>query len=252
MHKILFIGKLDQTEEVLYKGMCREYQIQFCTEVSKTMQNMIRIVKPDMLLLNMNDECEISDRDFENLITMYTHLPILFLADKEICDRYEMFCKKENVYTVYRPILANNVKAKCDTILNLNRSLLQEQQNNEEQKKSILVVDDGAITLRSVKALLDSKYNVSVATSGEMAFKKMKKELPDLVLLDYEMPGWNGKETLEKIREDEDMKNVPVIFLTGMADKQYIAEVLQLNPMGYILKPPNKEKLFEAIENALR
>ena len=48
------------------------------------------------------------------------------------------------------------------------------------------------------------------------------------------------------------MKNVPVIFLTGMADKQYIAEVLQLNPMGYILKPPNKEKLFEAIENALR
>ena len=85
-----------------------------------------------------------------------------------------------------------------------------------------------------------------------MALKKLERELPDLILLDYEMPGLDGKETLEKIRADENMKNIPVIFLTGVADRQNIANVLHLNPMGYILKPPSQDKLFEAIEGALK
>ncbi len=251
MQKILFLGKLDQTMEILYKNMCREYQIQFCTEISKTMQNMIRIVKPDMLLLNISEKNELTKKDFEILTTMYMHIPLLCLADKELFYEYEEFIKNENVYCVHRPVLADNVKAKCDVILKKCENTNPEDEEEAVQRKSILVVDDGAITLRSVKALLDSRYEVSVATSGEKALKRMEKSLPDLVLLDYEMPGLNGKETLERIRADENMKDVPVIFLTGVADKQYIADVLQLNPMGYILKPPDKEKLFETIENAL-
>ena len=66
------------------------------------------------------------------------------------------------------------------------------------------------------------------------------------------MPGLDGKETLEKIRADERTKDIPVIFLTGVADKQNIANVLHLNPKGYILKPPSQDKLFEAIEDALK
>ena len=100
--------------------------------------------------------------------------------------------------------------------------------------------------------LLDDKYIVWVATSGEMALKRMEREIPDLILLDYEMPGLDGKETLERIRVDERTKDIPVIFLTGVADKQNIANVLHLNPKGYILKPPSQDKLFEAIEEALK
>ena len=115
--------------------------------------------------------------------------------------------------------------------------------------KHILVVDDSAVTLRSVKSLLDKKYRVSVATTSEMAIKSMQRCIPDLVLLDYEMPDWDGKKTLEMIRQDETIKDVPVMFLTGVADKQHIAAVLELNPVGYMLKPPEQEKLFAAIED---
>lgn len=96
---------------------------------------------------------------------------------------------------------------------------------------------------------MDKKYRVSVATSGEMAIKSMQRSLPDLVLLDYEMPECDGKQTLEMIRGDEMLKDVPVMFLTGVADKQHIASVLELNPIGYMLKPPEQEKLFSAIED---
>lgn len=252
MQKVLLLGKLDQTTEILYKSMCRDYQVQICTEMSKTMQNMIRLVKPKLILVNLSETDEMATKDFEILTTMYIHIPVILLAEKELCNEYEEFCKSDNVYCIYRPVLTTNVVAKCATILKNYDGSDTEEEETDVQRKNILVVDDGAITLRSVKALLDSKYSVSVATSGEMALKRMENNLPDLVLLDYEMPGWNGKETLEKIRADENMKDVPVIFLTGVADKQHIADVLGLNPMGYILKPPDKEKLFETIEMALR
>lgn len=129
------------------------------------------------------------------------------------------------------------------------RKYVDPNAKKEEVKlKHILVVDDSAVTLRSVKSLLDKKYRISVATSGEMAIKSMQRSLPDMVLLDYEMPDCDGKQTLEMIRQDDTMKDIPVMFLTGVADKQHIASVLALNPVGYMLKPPEKEKLLEAIE----
>ena len=74
------------------------------------------------------------------------------------------------------------------------------------------------------------------------------KKHPDLILLDYEMPEMNGKMTLEKIREDASMADIPVIFLTAVADKEHITAVLRLNPAGYFLKPLEKEKLLEAVD----
>lgn len=251
MYKIIFFGKLDQTMEILYKSMYREYQIQFCTEISKTMQTMVRIVNPDMLLLHIAEAEELSDRDIEIMKTMYSNIPIVFIAEKQIFDTYDSFCNRENVYCIQRPVATSGVKTQCEDILKQWGKSPDRNDEEETRKKCILVVDDGAIILRSLKALLEGKYEVAVATSGEMAYRRMEKSLPDLVLLDYEMPGWNGKETLEKIRENESMKDVPVIFLTGMSDKKYITDVLHLNPMGYILKPPDKDKLFEAIEAAL-
>ena len=123
--------------------------------------------------------------------------------------------------------------------------------SEENLKKRILIVDDSAVTLRSVKALLDKEYTVAVATSGERAIKEMKKNPPDLVLLDYEMPVCDGKETFAMIRQDEEIKDIPVVFLTAVADKMHIASVLQLNPAGYLLKPPNTEVLKETISAIL-
>ena len=119
-------------------------------------------------------------------------------------------------------------------------------------KSSVLVVDDSAMILRSVKAMLEDEYHVSVATSGKAALKILhEKRRPDIVLLDYEMPEMNGMEMLWAIRNDVGLSKLKVIFLTGITGKDQVAAVMQLKPEGYILKPVTKEKLKAAIKAAL-
>ena len=76
------------------------------------------------------------------------------------------------------------------------------------------------------------------------------KQRPDVILLDYEMPVCDGRQTLEMIRADEEMKDIPVIFLTGVNDRENIQAVLRLRPAGYLLKPAVPERRIETIEKA--
>lgn len=251
MYRVLLLGRLDRTAEELYKCLCRNYQVQFCTETSETMQNMLRITKPDLVMINAAEKEDISTSVFEFLSTFYLHLPIVVVGTKENCDVYEKYYNGDNVVPIYRPITTTSVLEQCAMILASGKYIDPNAKKEEVKLKHVLIVDDSAVILRSVKSLLDKKYRVSVATSGEMALKSMERNLPDMVLLDYEMPECDGKQTLEMIRANETMKDVPVMFLTGVADKQHIAAVLQLNPVGYLLKPPEQEKLFEAIETVL-
>ena len=114
-----------------------------------------------------------------------------------------------------------------------------------------MVVDDNAMVLRNIKGVLDEVYSVAVAPSGVHAFISIGKKKPDLILLDYEMPEMNGKQVLEKIQEDEELQDIPVVFLTSMDSKEIVMSLLALNPAGYLLKPVDsrilKEKIYEII-----
>lgn len=256
MQKIILLGKLDRTAEELYKEMSRTYSIQLCTQQGEILRDIFRIISPDMILINAAQKDDISAETMNWLMGEKRTVPIVILGTKEVCDQYENY---NGVVFIYRPVSVSYVADVCFKQLESKKEeKVKEKAEPAKEKeesvklKHILIVDDSAVTLRSVKSLLDKKYRVSVATSGEMALRTMERCLPDMVLLDYEMPGCNGKQTLEMIREREEMKNVPVMFLTGVADKQHIAAVLKLNPAGYLLKPPEKEKLLEAIEMVLR
>ena len=120
-----------------------------------------------------------------------------------------------------------------------------------DSRKLILIVDDNAMNLRTEKAMIPEKYRVNLANSGAKAMVSIGKDRPDLILLDYEMPGCDGKQTLEMIRADEEYKDIPVIFLTGVNQREQIQAVLELKPAGYLLKPPTLPKLMAAIEKAL-
>ena len=118
-------------------------------------------------------------------------------------------------------------------------------------KKRILVVDDNGSTLRTMKAMLEGEYEVAIAISGAQAMTSIGKKRPDLILLDYEMPVCDGRMTLEMIRADDDMKDIPVVFLTAVNDRANIEAVIKLKPAGYFLKPAVKDKLIAEIEKIL-
>ena len=151
-----------------------------------------------------------------------------------------------------RPITLSTIMQKCCKLLRMNYDKAELDEVKEtEGRRQILAVDDSGILLRSVKAMLDKQYDVAVATSGPQAIKQAKKVLPDLILLDYEMPEWDGKRTLEEIQKDEELKNIPVVFLTAVSDRAHIEAVLKLKPSGYLLKPIEQNKLVDTIEKVL-
>lgn len=256
MYRILIVGKLDGITEALYKTLESRYQVQLChaDETIDIIKAMVKIIKPDMAILNTLEAGDIDESIFSELRSVYNNIPILTIGTRENCDYYQKYYDGTYISPLYRPVATGVILERCARMLGDRQKVEKTAATAETEepiRKSILVVDDSAVTLRSVKALLDKEYNVSVATSGERAIKEMKRNPPDLVLLDYEMPGCDGRETFELIRNDEELKDIPVIFLTAVADKMHIAAVLQLNPAGYLLKPPDKEVLKNTIAKAL-
>ena len=75
-----------------------------------------------------------------------------------------------------------------------------------------------------------------MAESGVAAIRTITLNRPDLVLLDYEMPVCDGRQTLEMLRSDPAFADLPVIFLTGRSDPESVRNVMSLKPAGYLLK----------------
>lgn len=118
--------------------------------------------------------------------------------------------------------------------------------------KKIMLVDDSPIMLRSIKNILDRRYMVFITTSGRQALNAIPEKEPDLVVLDYKMPEMDGRAVFEEMQKDEYMKNIPVIFLTSVSDSKTVKSILKLKPAGYIIKPPDQDKVLETVQEVLR
>ena len=119
------------------------------------------------------------------------------------------------------------------------------------EKKHILVVDDDARILHLMHSYLQDGYKVSCVASGKDALIFLNKHQPDAILLDYMMPECDGPTTLEIIRSQEALKDIPVIFLTGVSDKERVLECMALRPQGYLVKPVEKKLLLGRLREVL-
>jgi putative two-component system response regulator len=117
-----------------------------------------------------------------------------------------------------------------------------------ETMRSILIVDDNLASLKQVSAQLAREYEVSLAKSGELALQICAVEPPDIILLDVEMPDMDGFETIAHLKENENLKNIPVIFLTGNHDVTTEIKCLESGAMDFIPKPANIDVLRHRIE----
>jgi CheY-like chemotaxis protein len=114
----------------------------------------------------------------------------------------------------------------------------------------ILVVDDDADFRIGLRAALEMKgYQVEEAANGEQALAKLTEKPPLLVLLDLQMPVMNGREMLQRMRANADLKEVPVVIISGFGF-EWEAELM--GAQGYIGKPFEPEELQKTIANLLR
>lgn len=119
-----------------------------------------------------------------------------------------------------------------------------------EKKTRVLVVDDEQNVTRLVKKTLENAgYIVIVANDGNSALVMMAETEPDLVLLDIRMPGLNGYQVLERIRESS---VVPVLMLTAVRETTALANSLEIGADDYIEKPFLPRVLIARIQAVLR
>lgn len=117
--------------------------------------------------------------------------------------------------------------------------------------KSILIVDDNLVSLRQIAAQLQDSYEISLAKSGELALQICAHEKPDLILLDMEMPGMNGLETLARLRQDPSLAEIPVIFLSGASGAGVETKCLEAGAEDFISKTAHGKLIRYRIETQL-
>src|ERR1700760_3077139 len=119
----------------------------------------------------------------------------------------------------------------------------------ESRKRDVaLVVDDSPETLRLLTDALDGAgMTVMVALDGAAAMRIVDQITPDIILLDAVMPGMDGFETCRRLKRDAGLSNVPVIFMTGLAETEHIVRGLEAGGVDYVAKPIAVEEMLARI-----
>ncbi|KKR44333.1 MAG: Response regulator [Candidatus Moranbacteria bacterium GW2011_GWC1_45_18] len=120
------------------------------------------------------------------------------------------------------------------------------------KKKIIIVEDDNFVAEVYSTKLLEMGHEVRIAQNGEEGLKMVGEEKPDLILLDIIMPVMGGIEMLSALREKEDWKQIPVILLTNVGEKESVQKVRSLGVQDYLIKSHfTPAEVIEKIENIL-
>jgi putative two-component system response regulator len=114
--------------------------------------------------------------------------------------------------------------------------------------KTIFIVDDNATNLVTIKTALDGTYNTYAIPSAAKMFKLAEKIMPDLILMDVDMPEMDGFEAMEIMKYDDKLREVPVVFLTAKHDAESEIRGFELGGLDFIHKPFSNPVLLKRIE----
>lgn len=202
--------------------------------------------RQDPIIYFMGDEIfkRSSEEFLEGLRTMcldYRRMLILIGDDAEYQQAIGTIPKSAIVEWFSRPVDIDNLLA-----------TLQKCYSGKVKvsgKKHILIVDDDTTFMRMMHEGLKDYYRINMLTSGKQAMLYLKDTRPDLILLDYEMPENNGVDVYNMLKDNSEYRDIPIIFLTGIQNKESVINAIDLNPEDYILKSVDRKQLVERLED---
>lgn len=119
-------------------------------------------------------------------------------------------------------------------------------------KNIILAVDDQPNNLKVIAGVLGDEYQLSIANNGHNALKILDKLVPDLILLDIMMPGMDGFEVCHEIKLRQQLKDIPIIFLTAKTEISDIVKAFEAGAVDYIFKPFNPLEVKARVNSQLQ
>lgn len=116
-------------------------------------------------------------------------------------------------------------------------------------KPLVLVIDDSLVNLAFLGDILEKhNFDIVLANSGERGIAIAKQSHPDIVLLDVVMPGWDGYETCQRLKQEPELEKIPVLFLSALGTTENKVRALQAGGVDYISKPFQREELLARVQ----
>lgn len=290
-YKVLLAGKNQMTIDDFFYAMREDFECLTTSLRGEDIEGHIRYFQPEALVycIASGSKDDIMKLITALSLVVRKNIRLILVGDRESCEEIIRLRPNMVSLSIFRPISAGAVKEHLVNFLEEHRQPEMQQQMQlekeilqavEEQlpispeyketectetecaekqcietkeKKHILIVDDDPMMLRLIKNELRERYNVATAVSGKIAFDflERKQQQMDLILLDYEMPEEDGPTVFGKLRLNPKTRDVPIVFLTGINDREKIQKVLAMKPQGYLLKPIECEKLIQTIEQVI-
>ena len=117
----------------------------------------------------------------------------------------------------------------------------------------ILILDDTPANLKLLTSILTANsYNIRPSSNGKLAFRSIKSKLPDLILLDIMMPDMNGFEVCQKLKENPETKDIPIIFISALDDINNKVKAFKVGGVDYITKPFEAEEVLARVKTHLK
>ena len=286
MEKVLLVGKFTDQFREINKKLSVKYEVRACVNKLEIFRGMFKLNKPDVLVMLLGEMNETNESLLREIQKEHCELPIVcagvheeiikridnlilnnavFLSSsytvEQLIEKVDYVLNENFVESMLLKSLGVDVAAEDEELIAMSKNEKKEEKTDAEanpkrtelgtNKKTILTIDDSGVFLRMLNGILHEEYDVRMATSCQKALVSICEKKPDLILLDYEMPICNGRETMIKIREIESNKNIPIVFVTAVNKVEHIKAVLSLKPAGYVLKPIDKDKLLELIKSII-
>lgn len=284
-HKLLLAGHNTTILDDFFYAMDDEFECLTTSNRTADIMNHIFYFEPEFFVYCFTSETK---DDILKLTLALEKIEksqkkMILIGYPEPCDEFLRLNQDLVKLIIYRPATANTIKAKLlkffqtletQTTANqvestLSEPVMEPQQEQDDNSfvssdidilpfpleslelKRILIIDDDPLMLSLIKSELKDQYNVATAINGRIGLNFLECKHADLILLDYEMPQEDGPAIFAQLRANPATQDIPVVFLTGINDKDKIQKVLAMKPQGYLLKPIDCERLVKIIHQII-
>ena len=248
--KIIYVDDVPTSLLTLKRRLSAHHEV-YPAESSEVLYKALEKITPDIILLDIN----MPDVDgYEVVKTLkaderYASIPVIFFTGSHDKESVIKGLALGAVDYIIKPFETSSLIECIEKHVAASRS---EKDKEDDGRPRILAVDDVVSILKAIKAALHSNYKVHTISRPESVLDFLELRKPDLILLDYLMPVYNGFDLIPMIRKLPGYENTPIIMLTSSRTVDHIKEAISLGACDFIVKPFKDNELNEKVAKHIK